>query len=263
MTMRPFSSLAFAGSLLLAGSAEAADINSPVMPSIQQVETGTGWTFAVSPYFWGAGLSGEIGSFGLPAAQIDANFGDVLNNLDFAAMAMAEARHDRFSIFGDLIYTKISVGSATPRGLLATGVDVTTQTFAGLAGAGYTIVNTPSGRLDLSVGVRVWSVDTVLTFQGGVLNGVSRSDGATWADALIGLRGEYAITSEVFLTGWGFVGAGGADLDWDVAGAIGYKFNDAFSAVAGYRALGVDYSKGGFDFDVVQQGPILGLRWQF
>ena len=114
MTVRPFSSLAFAGSLLFAGSAEAADINSPVTPIVEQVETGTGWTFAVAPYFWGAGLSGEIGSFGLPAAQIDADFGDVLNNLDFAAMAMAEARRDRFSIFGDLMYTKISVGSATP-----------------------------------------------------------------------------------------------------------------------------------------------------
>ncbi|MCX2721739.1 hypothetical protein [Roseibium salinum] len=263
MKLKPFSGLVLAGSLAIAGGAEAADIYSPITPIVEQVETASGWTFAVAPYFWGAGLSGDVASFGLPAAEIDADFGDILNNLDFAAMAMGEARYDRFSVFGDLMYTKISVGSATPRGILATGVDVTTQTFAGLAGAGYAIINTPSGRLDLSGGVRVWSVDTDLSFSGGALDGVSRSDGATWADALIGLRGEYMITPRIFLTGWGFVGAGGADLDWDVAGAVGYAFNDTFSAVAGYRALGVDYSNDGFEFDVVQQGPMLGLKLQF
>lgn len=59
------------------------------------------------------------------------------------------------------------------------------------------------------------------------------------------------------------IGAGQADLDWDVAAAIGYQFSDTISAVVGYRALGVDYSKDGFVFDVVQQGPILGMVIRF
>jgi hypothetical protein len=61
----------------------------------------------------------------------------------------------------------------------------------------------------------------------------------------------------------GLVGAGEADIDWDVAGAIGYHFNDRTSSVIGYRALGVDYNDDGFLFDVVQQGPILGLVVRF
>jgi len=65
------------------------------------------------------------------------------------------------------------------------------------------------------------------------------------------------------LASWGLVGAGGADVDWDVAAVLGYRFNDRFSAVAGYRALGVDYSDDGFLFDVVQQGPILGITMHF
>ena len=73
----------------------------------------------------------------------------------------------------------------------------------------------------------------------------------------------YSITPEVYLTGWGLVGAGGADLDWDVAAALGYRFNERFSAVAGYRALGVNYEDNGFVFDVVQQGPIMGLVIHF
>ncbi|SDI49161.1 hypothetical protein SAMN05428953_102101 [Mesorhizobium muleiense] len=61
----------------------------------------------------------------------------------------------------------------------------------------------------------------------------------------------------------GLVGAGEADIDWDVAGAVGYRFNDRISSVIGYRALGVDYSNDGGFLDVVQQGPILGLVVRF
>lgn len=61
----------------------------------------------------------------------------------------------------------------------------------------------------------------------------------------------------------GLVGAGGADIDWDVALALGYKFSDSISALAGYRALGVNYSSDGFVFDAVQQGPIIGVAIQF
>jgi hypothetical protein len=117
--------------------------------------------------------------------------------------------------------------------------------------------------LDVVAGARVWYVNTDISFSGGLLDGRDFDDNATWVDALAGLRGKYAFTDKVYLTGWGLVGGGGADIDWDVAGGIGYQFNDTVSAVAGYRALGVDYSDDGFVFDVVQQGPILGVVLRF
>ena len=65
------------------------------------------------------------------------------------------------------------------------------------------------------------------------------------------------------VTGWGLVGGVQANVDWDIRGAIGYRFNDRISALAGYRALGVDYKKDNFVCDVVQQGPIIGLAIHF
>ncbi|MFI0844210.1 hypothetical protein [Mesorhizobium sp. IMUNJ 23232] len=248
---------------LLVSAASAADAVSPMTPEAKTTTTESGWTFTVAPYFWAAGLSGETGVFGLPPVDIDFSFGDIFDDLDFAAMAIGEARYDRYSIFGDIIYSKISSGADTPRGILADSVDVTSETFAGLLGAGYAILDGPSGRLDVVGGVRVWSVDTDISFDGGILDGRSPSDGATWVDGLVGVRGNYYFTPEIYLTGWGLVGAGGADVDWDVAAGLGYRFNDRFSMVAGYRALGVDYSDDGFVFDVVQQGPIFGLVVNF
>ncbi|TCN33348.1 hypothetical protein [Sinorhizobium americanum] len=255
--------LAIAGSCSLAGGASAADVLSPMTPEAQQTTTETGWTFSFAPYFWAAGLSGDIAQFGLPAADVDASFSDIFDHLDFGAMAIGEARYGPYSIFADVISTKISGSNATPRGILADDVEVSSETFAGLLGVGYAVFEDNATRIDVVGGMRVWSVDTDLSFSGGILDGVSRSDGDTWVDALAGFRGTYSFTPEIYLTGWGLVGAGQADLDWDVAAAIGYRFSDTVSAVAGYRALGVDYSNDGFLFDVVQQGPILGLVVKF
>lgn len=248
-------------SMVTLGQAGADDLISASMPG--GVQTEAGWALSVTPYFWAAGLSGVTAQFGLPTIDIDANFGDVFDNLDFAAMAVAEARNGRYSIFGDLIYTKLSAGSATPRGILATRVDVETEAFAGLVGAGYSVIDSPSGRVDVVGGVRVWSVDTNISFSGAFLDGRARSDGATWVDGLVGVRGNLAVTPRVYAMGWALVGAGQADLDWDLAAGLGYRINDTFSATLGYRALGVDYSDDGFLFDVVQQGPILGLTVKF
>jgi hypothetical protein len=249
--------------MLSAAPASAADLISAVAPEPESVAA-PGWTFSVTPYFWAAGLSGQTSQFGVPTVvDIDASFSDIFDNLDFAAMVIGEARNGRYSIFGDLIYTKLGADGATPLGILATTVDVEASTFAGLAGAGYSVIDGPSGRLDVVGGVRVWSVDTDLSFSGVVLDGQTRSDGATWVDGLVGVRGNYSFTPKIFAVGWALVGAGEADLDWDVAAGIGYRFNDKYSATLGYRALGVDYSEDGFLFDVVQQGPIMGLTVRF
>jgi hypothetical protein len=254
------SSLIWCG--LAATPASGADIVSPMAPETQTT-TEAGWTFAASPYFWAAGLSGDTSQFGLPVVELDSSFSEILDELDFAAMVIGEARYERYSIFADLIYSKISSGSGTPRGIVAGSVDVSSQTFAGLLGGGYSVLEGSSGRLDVVGGIRVWSVDTDISFNGGILDGVSVSDGASWVDGLVGIRGNYSFTPEIYFTGWGLVGAGGADVDWDVAAALGYQIDDRFSMLAGYRALGVDYSDDGFLFDVVQQGPILGLVVHF
>jgi hypothetical protein len=73
------------------------------------------------------------------------------------------------------------------------------------------------------------------------------------------------MTDRFYATGWGMIGGFGAgsDLTWDVMAAVGYEITDRVAAIGGYRALSVDYSDDGFLFDVVQHGPILGVRIAF
>jgi hypothetical protein len=260
-------SLAVLAGLAVAAPSRAADLETtpPASPMSPQAVQGSinGWTFAISPYFWAAGMSGDVKQFGLPEVHVNASFSDIFKNLDFAAMAIGEARYGRFSVFGDAMYVKLSGEAATPRGIVANKVSLDTSTFAGLLGAGYSIYQDGNTYIDIAAGGRVWNVDSELNFRGGFLGGRSGSDSATWADAMVGTRFRYAFTDNWYLTGWGMIGGGGASVDWDVAAGIGYKFTDMISAVAGYRALGVRYNHDDFVFDVVQQGPIVGLVFRF
>lgn len=251
-----------AAALCPASTSQAADLT-PLAPAPTAVQTSSGWTYTVTPYAWFAGFSGDLGHGRLPSVHVDADFNDIFDHLDFAAMVTGEARYDRYSIFGDVIYIKLSADGDTPRGVIANNVDVSAKTFAGLLGGGYALLDAPNGHLDIVGGARVWSVDTSLTLNGGLLGGSEHGVTKTWVDAVGGLRGNYFFTPRVYTTGWGLVGGGEAKIDWDVGAGVGYKFNDTISAIAGYRALGVDYDKDNFLFDVVQQGPILGVSVHF
>ncbi|MNV22675.1 hypothetical protein D3C71_1136600 [compost metagenome] len=79
----------------------------------------------------------------------------------------------------------------------------------------------------------------------------------------MGVRGNYFLSKKFYVTGWGLVGAGGADADWDVGLGLGYNISKSVSAAIGYRAVGVDYSRGSFKFDAVLQGPMAGLTIRF
>jgi hypothetical protein len=73
------------------------------------------------------------------------------------------------------------------------------------------------------------------------------------------------MSDQFYLTGWGMIGGFGvsSEFTWDVMAAVGYEVTEKISLVGGYRALGVDYTDGAFEFDVVQHGPILGAVFRF
>ncbi|CAB3634736.1 hypothetical protein [Achromobacter pestifer] len=236
----------------------------PISPLMsKQPESSASWRVSASPYAWASGISGKVGQFGQPPARLDSRFSDIISDVDLAFMGAIEARYDRFSLVGDVMYGQLSAGGDTPYGVLSRRVDIKTTSFSGFFGAGYGVLEGDKGHLDVIGGGRLWHASTKLSLKGGALDGRSERDGATWIDAVAGLRGQYAVGENWYLTGWGVIGAGQAKLDWDATAALAYQFKSNFSAVLGYRALGVNYNRNGFVYDVIQHGPILGLSYQF
>jgi len=244
-------------SIAVSGGARAADL--PPVPDTSD------WKFTVAVYGWGAGLSGDVGVFGLPPQNIDLPFSDVIQDLEFAAMGLAEARKGRFMMGVDVTYTNVSKSVNTPFGVIANSIDVTNTSLMLTGVAGYGIIDTDMARLDLIAGARLWSVNNDFDARGGLVGGRSWSDGATWVDPLVGAKLRVDLLPKVYVASWGMIGGFGvgSDLMWDVMGGAGYDFTDHFSLFAGYRAVSVDYSNDGFVYDVVEQGPVVAAVVKF
>lgn len=245
----------FSASLPLAG--QAADI-APVPDT-------SDWKFTAAAYVWGAGLSGDVGVFGLPPQDIDLPFSDIIGSLDFAFMGLAEARKDRFMLGVDLTYTNVGKTVETPFGILAEKIEVTNTSLMLTGLAGYAIYDTDVARLDVVVGGRYYNVNNEFDVKGGFLGGKSKDDGASWVDPLAGAKLRVDLLPDVYLASWAMIGGFGvgSDLMWDLMGGAGYDFTDHFSAFAGYRAMSVDYSNDGFVYDVVEQGPVVAAVFKF
>jgi len=252
-------------SLVLAGlgssSAGAADVPADAAdPQPAPVVATPGWTFTVAPYVWAPSMSGDVG-YGAVQAHFDTDFSKILDHLDFAAMGVVEARYDRFSLFSDLLYMKLSAEGSLPYGADA---EAGTEMVQWTPAAAYSLIKTDRGNLDVLAGARLWSVETSLNVDNlPVYGNFEHRHTARWVDGVVGIKGRYAVTQSVFVSGWALAGGSADNTTWDLLGAVGYKINDRFSAMAGYRAQSVDYQDGPFIFDAVIQGPILGGTIKF
>ena len=240
--------------------------NCVLAETAQSTTSNDGWTFNISPYVWAASLKGSLAPFPRsPTVDVNVGFKDILKNLDIAGMMYAEARYQRFAAYTDLVYTSVSADAKTPFGILFDDIDAENKIFIGTFGGSYRVVETENASLDLLAGVRVWSVDTKVKLEGGLLPDQKFQTDESWADPVIGLHGIYRFDNGIFLTSFAHIGGFGvgSDLTWDIFGALGYQFNDSISAVAGYRHLVVDYDHDGFVFDVKLSGPVTGMTIRF
>jgi opacity protein-like surface antigen len=221
------------------------------------------WSFEVTPYLWAAGLNGDLSARGR-SVTVDPSFGDLLKDLDFGAMLLAELRYERWGLLLDGFYIKMSKDGDTS-GPLFSGVDVTSQTGMIGPSLSYRALLTPHFTLDVLAGARIWFVDTELDFKPGLVPGVTVDQSKSWADPIIGLRFGWQFADKWYLSALGDVGGFGAgsDLTWQAFAGVGYRFNPRWSVTAGYRALAVDFEKSGFELDVIMHGPVVGVGFRF
>jgi len=243
----------------------AASLSLARAEEVAKSDPADGWSFAFAPYGWIAGLKGTMATLpGLPAVGVDASFSDILDNLDMGFMGAGEARKGRYGLFVDILYMDVSASAGTP-GPVFSSASLKAKTLTVLLAGEYRLVEEERGGLDVLVGTRIWVVDTTLTLNPGLLPGTSRTDSETWADPVIGLKGNVALWGDLRLTAFGYVGGFGlvSHYVYDLFGALEYRFRDWISVAAGYRYLSVDYDTDGFVWDVWMSGPLLGVIFRF
>ncbi len=237
------------------------------------------WEFNVIPYFWMAGIEGDITVKGT-TSHVDVPFRDILKDLDFGGEVHVEAWKDRWGLFLDATYLKLSVddnGISQTLGPVDVSVDMGQWLveFGGVYRLGRWSLGKEKGRtlsLDALGGGRYWdlSVDVDATVPlAGLAVSVDRSK--SWIDPFFGARVLVDLTEKLSLAVRGDIGGFGvgssSEFTWNASGIFGYHFSPMISAWLGYRALGVDYESGSgtskFKYDVIMHGPIVGLGIQF
>ena len=222
-----------------------------------------GWEFSLTPYLWANGLDGTVGlgagDDGEIVVDFDTSFSDILDNLDMAVPIHFEAKAPVWTLIAEVNYVSLSqeLGNVGGEG----EIDVLVAEL--LAGWQWT------ETVEILFGSRYYSYDVGLTldvpppsFPDGTVDGDTY-----WVDPVVGIRyggqlnrrGTWTSQFRADVGGFGL----GSDLTWNVRVGLGYDFSETVGLRFGYHWLDVDYNDNKFLFDVLQQGPEIGLSFMW
>jgi len=225
-----------------------------------------GLEFVVSPYIWMAGIDGDVTVKGTEAS-VDADFGDILDNLDVGAQGYFEIRKDKWGAYVDVMYLKVAsdakVGAADidiESSTTLAGAGVLYRVYEGFAGAEGNPVAT-----DIFVGGRYVKLDVDLDYTG--VGDVSGDQ--DWLDPVIGVTYSRDMSEKFLIRTTADIGGFGiaSDMTWSFSILGGYRLGRTANLWFGYRYLDIDYDTGSgakkFEYDVAMHGPILGASFHF
>ena len=235
------------------------------------------WQFFIAPYLWFVGLNGDIAAKG-QKIEVDADFGDIWDQLDFAFQIHAEAMKNRYFFFLDNTYMKLSINQNSDPdfpvpigGNLDVGVKMNILEFGG----GYRII-APKPQvpvyLDLYGGGRWWIVDIDQKISFNNLPDQSSDQNQKWVDLIIGAR-IIALLTENFIATiktdiGGFNIGSSSKFSWNIIANLAYETGwHGFTPYIGWRTMYVNYEDGSgsdfFQYKVWMNGIQTGLGFRF
>jgi opacity protein-like surface antigen len=243
--------------LLSTVSAFAGSATAPIESPQNTPAEVSSWEVRGALYGWAQSFDGDVGIRGR-TAPLDLSFDDILKDLDIAFMGALEVGRDRWSFLADVNYAEVS--DSIPVTDPATTLEFEQKQFLGNFIAIYETVKTDTLGLDVFAGARVNWIEAQLSIPTD-----SRSADKTWVDPIIGARFQSALSENFFFRALGDIGGFdvSSDLTWQAMAGFGYRVMDNGAFLLGYRGIGTDYTDGGFTYDVVAHGPVIGFEYHF
>ena len=222
------------------------------------------WHYAFTPYLWATSQKGEASFKGIPPQPIEMSFGDIWDNLDFAALGAFEANNGRWGVATDVVF--MNLGAKVPREVLGQPepsvdsrqlmfeADALYRLFRGAGGEGM------GSYVDLVAGARYNKVRAGL--QTSLIPDTERA--FDWVDAVIGGRFQVPLARKVALGGRADIAGFGSDLTWQVHADLRVQLSTHWAIGAGYRYIDTDYDEGtGTErklWSMVNKGPYLAVQ---
>lgn len=285
-----------------AGSGATPLFASPRFEAVARPRYG-GWRFTLMPYMWAINLNGTTAMRG-ETLGVNATFIDALTRssaFPLAFMGRAEAENGPFWAYGDVVWAQMRFGGSaislrSPLADLSVAASVNGRLKAtigiGEAGFGYELArwkltSAPASftAIDAYTGLRYVNmtsdIDADVTaavatpiLREAIYDRTRRFGTGTlwWMDPVVGLRMRHSFAPgskfEVRADIGGF--GAGSKFSWQFYGGYSADFDynaTHFTALVGYRALGMDFSKyvEGREngMNLIIHGPVAGLGVKF
>ena len=234
-------------------------------PQPALAQTSDAWKGSFAPlYFWATRINGDIATRA-GTVPVFMTFDDAADNLAGAFSFHFDAEKNRFGIFSDLNFVRLSTESDFRlQGPLAVTVngdaDIDNTFFE--AGASYRL--SESAPIAVIGGLRTFTLSTQVEFSTASVSVTPIDASRTAVSGFAGVTYRPALTEKVSLISRADIG-GGSGMSW--SGMLGFEFRPKpwLGLAAGYKAVGISFGDETDDeeirkVDLTYYGPIFGLN---
>jgi len=230
-------------------------------------EAGEEWEYMLEFYGLGSTIEGTTSIGRLSGVPVNVGFGDILDNLELAAMIHFEAFTQNKGFILDYGFMDLGAGRSGIRGVTDASV------HQGVLEALYAFRESKGNRTtDYFIGLRAWDTEVDLVVDASIRPGsASASLDQSWLDLIIGVRSSVKINDRwntVFSVDIGGAGLESRLTSSAYAGAH-YRLSDNWFLDLKYKGTYVDFydgergSPGAFEYDTGTHGPIIGIIRKF
>jgi hypothetical protein len=215
------------------------------------------WEVTAAPYVMLPWMNGNV-AIGGSQNEVNVGPGDILSNLQFAAMGYFEARKGKWGAGVDAVY--MALGSNIDRPSANIDLNQHAYSFIGLRQL--------HEKVDLVFGMRWNRISGKIDFKGPILQGTFEET-KNWVNPIVGVKLKQPLGSRYHFAFEGDIGGFGAgsDFAWNLFPTFGVDINKRFAIEAGYRVLSENFDTDSgdryFKYDVVTQAMVLGMTLKF
>jgi hypothetical protein len=215
-------------------------------------------------------------------ARVDMDYGDIFEQLQFAASIHAEAWRGRVRLLTDVMYIQMNEDVPLSHPDAEVTVNANSEQVHWEFGGGYLLTGllregmarSPL-RIEAIGGGRYVYLDLELNFQvsSSALPGQQRLEGSrkekkSWVDPFVGGRALWYVADHWLLIGRADIGGFGvgSELTWNVIARVDYRASEFFWLTAGYRWYDINYEDGSGDqkfvYDTRRSGVVVALTFR-
>lgn len=231
-------------------------------PVSAQEKSADDWQFGAQVYLWGATIKGNTNT----GDSFTWDFGDILKNLDLAAMTTFDARKNKFSMLADVIYLDLGKSQKHPGEFLGQPIEGKlnlglTNWVLNLIG-GYNLIDTDKSRLDFAAGARYLDLTLDVTVKLDD-NKKKFTDAGSFWDGVVGIKGRHNYSDGHYLNYYADVGGGDSKLTWQAMANFAYDYKK-FTGIVGYRYLKWNFKDDNPPLDdLTIHGPYISAKWSW